>query len=285
MFASNFFRVVREITPKVCGKMFKWTTGALSALHEGSEARLITILEKANLAAIHAGRVTLMVKDIQLAMKLSDATEHYKSTTLVIEVESEQQKKENEKRRKEEIENLRKQQKTGVRNSDESDDEIIIRRSTKRKQVSSLQSSDSESDDQHISMKTVRCSKKLTKDQFDHFEREQSFTDELVTIVMDEGWDTVDIENFVLVYNHTNGKHIALPKFRRIKDTYVNLDDSVKKGNETKKKESNLAKNKRSDVKEKEKGQKKNEKVDGSGKKKDVGKGDSRKEARGRRRW
>ena len=59
--------------------MFKWTIPALSALHKGSEARLIMILEKANLAAIHAGHVTLMVKDIQLAMKLSDATEHYKT--------------------------------------------------------------------------------------------------------------------------------------------------------------------------------------------------------------
>ena len=35
--------------------MYKWTVGALSELHEGSEARMITILEKVNLAAIHAG--------------------------------------------------------------------------------------------------------------------------------------------------------------------------------------------------------------------------------------
>ena len=70
--------------------MYKWTIGALSALHEGSEARVITILEKANLATIHAGRVTLMAKDIELAMKLSDATENYKTTTSVTEIESEE---------------------------------------------------------------------------------------------------------------------------------------------------------------------------------------------------
>ena len=54
-------------------------------LHEGTEARMITILEKANLAAIHAGRVTLMAKDVELAMRLSDATANYKTTSSVTE--------------------------------------------------------------------------------------------------------------------------------------------------------------------------------------------------------
>ena len=86
------------MTPKIAGKSFKWTVEALAALHEGSEACVITILEKANLAAIHAGRVTLMWKDIELAMKLSDVTENYKTTKSVMEVESEKDKKENEER-------------------------------------------------------------------------------------------------------------------------------------------------------------------------------------------
>ena len=103
-----FFRIVYKLTPKIARKSFKWTVEALAALHEGSEARIITILEKANLAIIHAGHVTLMLKDIDLAMKLSDATENYKTTSSVMEVESEKDKKENEERRQKELEVLKK---------------------------------------------------------------------------------------------------------------------------------------------------------------------------------
>ena len=239
-------RIVKEITPKVSGKAYKWTIGALSALHEGSEARVITILEKANLAAIHAGRVTLMAKDIELAMKLSDATENYKTTTSVTEIESEEYKKAAENRRKQEIENIKKKKGQGesgrgvaiiahfspIVSDDDSDEVVVVRRSHKRKEVSSLESSDSESD---VAMGTkTRCSKKLMKEQFDFFERQQSFTDELVTVVMDEGWDRVDIENFVLMYNHTHGKKIPLPKFRREKEIYVNKVKEKKKDENTK---------------------------------------------------
>ena len=218
----------------------------MSALHEGSEARVITILEKANLAAIHAGRVTLMAKDIELAMKLSDATENYKTTTSVTEIELEEYKKAAENRRKQEIENIKKKKGQGesgrgvaiiapfspIVSDDDSDEVVVVRRSHKRKQVSSLESSDSESD---VVMGTkTRCSKKLMKEQFDFFERQQSFTDELVTVVMDEGWDRVDIENFVLMYNHTHGKKIPLPKFRREKEIYVNKVKEKKKDENTK---------------------------------------------------
>ena len=97
------------MTPKIAGKSFKWTVEALAALHKGSEARVITILKKANLAVIHASRVTLMPKDIDLAMKLSDVTENYKTTTSVTEVESEKDKNKNEKRRRQkELEVLKK---------------------------------------------------------------------------------------------------------------------------------------------------------------------------------
>ena len=65
----------------------------------------------------------------------------------------------------------------------------------------------------------MRCSKKLTKEQFD-FSEANGFTDELITIVADEGWDKVDIENFVLMYNFQNGKHVALPIFDRDKMIY-----------------------------------------------------------------
>ena len=43
---------------------------ALLALQEASEAYLIALLEDSNLLAIHAKRVTIMPKDIQLARRI-----------------------------------------------------------------------------------------------------------------------------------------------------------------------------------------------------------------------
>ena len=54
------------------GKDYRWTVGALSAIHTGLEAFLITLLEYGNLLAIHAGRITIMVKDIQLVMRITE---------------------------------------------------------------------------------------------------------------------------------------------------------------------------------------------------------------------
>ena len=46
------------------------TVGAVDALHEASEDYLVTLLEDANLLAIHARRVTLQPRDIQLAQRI-----------------------------------------------------------------------------------------------------------------------------------------------------------------------------------------------------------------------
>ena len=54
------------------GKDYHWTVGALSTIHTGSEAFLITLLEYGNLLAIHARRITIMVKDIQLVMRITE---------------------------------------------------------------------------------------------------------------------------------------------------------------------------------------------------------------------
>ena len=48
----------------------RWTVGAVDALHEASEDYLITLLEDANLLAIHAKCVTLQPRDIQLARRI-----------------------------------------------------------------------------------------------------------------------------------------------------------------------------------------------------------------------
>ena len=48
----------------------RWRVGAVDALHEASEDYLITLLEDANLLAIHARRVTWQPRDIQLAQRI-----------------------------------------------------------------------------------------------------------------------------------------------------------------------------------------------------------------------
>ena len=63
------YQLVREIATNLDNqKRFQET--ALQAIQEASEAFLVGLLEEANLCAIHAKRVTLMSKDIQLARKI-----------------------------------------------------------------------------------------------------------------------------------------------------------------------------------------------------------------------
>ena len=69
-----FQRLVREIAQDM--KIFKegtarWCGAALLALHESAEAYLVRYLEDSNLAAIHAKRVTIMPKDMQLVKRVN----------------------------------------------------------------------------------------------------------------------------------------------------------------------------------------------------------------------
>ena len=52
-----------------------WTVGAVDALHEGVEDYLITLLEDANLLAIHARHITIQPRDIQLARRIRGDTD------------------------------------------------------------------------------------------------------------------------------------------------------------------------------------------------------------------
>ncbi|KAF0739426.1 hypothetical protein Ae201684P_009935 [Aphanomyces euteiches] len=67
-----FARLVREIQLQFSGigQQYRWQAEALLALQEAAEAHLVRIFEDANLCAIHAKRVTIMVKDIQLARRI-----------------------------------------------------------------------------------------------------------------------------------------------------------------------------------------------------------------------
>ena len=48
----------------------RWAWGAIEALHEGAESYMISLLEDANLLAIHARRITVQPRDIQLARRI-----------------------------------------------------------------------------------------------------------------------------------------------------------------------------------------------------------------------
>jgi len=62
---------VREVTHEYAPSTdFRFKAEALLALQEMAEAYLVGLFEDANLCAIHAKRVTLMVRDIHLARRI-----------------------------------------------------------------------------------------------------------------------------------------------------------------------------------------------------------------------
>ena len=64
-----FQRLVREIA-QVHNPYVHFQSGAILALQESVEAYLVGLLEDSNLCAIHAKRVTIMPKDMQLAWRI-----------------------------------------------------------------------------------------------------------------------------------------------------------------------------------------------------------------------
>ncbi|CAJ0851650.1 7494_t:CDS:2, partial [Entrophospora sp. SA101] len=72
-----FSRVVREIAMELfpCDSQvgFKWQSSAILALQEATEAYMVYVFEDANSCALHAKRVTLMKKDMELANRLRGA--------------------------------------------------------------------------------------------------------------------------------------------------------------------------------------------------------------------
>ncbi|EGX50245.1 centromeric DNA-binding histone H3-like protein cse4 [Orbilia oligospora] len=78
-----FSRLVREICAdqidivntqfQRSNESMRWQSQALLALQEAAEAFMVHLFEDANLCAIHAKRVTIMQKDIQLARRIRGA--------------------------------------------------------------------------------------------------------------------------------------------------------------------------------------------------------------------
>ncbi|CEP63920.1 centromeric DNA-binding histone H3-like protein CSE4 LALA0_S09e05468g [Lachancea lanzarotensis] len=67
-----FARLVKEVTDQFTTEeqQLRWQTMAIMALQEASEAYLVGLLEHTNLLALHAKRITIMRKDMQLARRI-----------------------------------------------------------------------------------------------------------------------------------------------------------------------------------------------------------------------
>lgn len=68
-----FARVVREVAQTFSIKDLRWQAVAIMALQEAAEAFLVHLFEDANLCALHAKRVTIYPKDIQLSRRIRGA--------------------------------------------------------------------------------------------------------------------------------------------------------------------------------------------------------------------
>ena len=78
---APFHRLVREITQDLAHtsaaeEPYKYQVAALTALQEAAEAYLVYLFEDTNLCCIHARRVTIMPRDIQLARRIRNEKDH-----------------------------------------------------------------------------------------------------------------------------------------------------------------------------------------------------------------
>ncbi|KIZ05841.1 Histone H3.3a [Monoraphidium neglectum] len=68
---APFMRLVKEVTQNVAdSKDLRYKLTAVQAIQEAAEQYLTGLMEDAQLCAIHARRITLFVKDIQLARRI-----------------------------------------------------------------------------------------------------------------------------------------------------------------------------------------------------------------------
>ncbi|XP_061752461.1 histone H3-like centromeric protein A isoform X2 [Nerophis ophidion] len=67
---APFSRLVHEVCQTFGRGSFRWQVLALLALQEAAEAFLVMLFSDANLCAIHAKRVTLFDRDLQLARRI-----------------------------------------------------------------------------------------------------------------------------------------------------------------------------------------------------------------------
>uniref|UniRef100_A0A5S6Q6Y6 Histone domain-containing protein n=1 Tax=Trichuris muris TaxID=70415 RepID=A0A5S6Q6Y6_TRIMR len=67
---APFHRVVRDIVKRLGRIDLRFQRAAMEVLQTAAEAYMVGVMEDTNLACIHAKRVTIMPKDIKLALRL-----------------------------------------------------------------------------------------------------------------------------------------------------------------------------------------------------------------------
>ncbi|KAJ3669001.1 hypothetical protein LUZ60_010951 [Juncus effusus] len=67
---APFIRLVKELTGYFSIEVNRWTPEAIQCIQEAAEYFVVQVMNEANLCAIHAKRVTLMKKDIELARRI-----------------------------------------------------------------------------------------------------------------------------------------------------------------------------------------------------------------------
>ena len=67
---APFQRLVREIAQNLGLDDLRFQVSALAAVQEAAEAYLVGLMEDTNVCALHAKRVTIMPKDMQLARRI-----------------------------------------------------------------------------------------------------------------------------------------------------------------------------------------------------------------------
>lgn len=75
-----FQRLVREIARDVAvinGEQLRFQSTAVQALQEASESYLVGLFEDTNLCAIHAKRVTIQPRDMQLARRIRGSASQF----------------------------------------------------------------------------------------------------------------------------------------------------------------------------------------------------------------
>ncbi len=66
---TPFQRLVREVAHDIKNDL-RFQSSALLALQEAAEGYLVGLFEDTNMCALHAGRVTIMTKDMELARRI-----------------------------------------------------------------------------------------------------------------------------------------------------------------------------------------------------------------------
>jgi histone H3/H4 len=82
VFSKTCFQaLVQEISDEVVGEGYLWKSSSSEALQQIAEDYIIGLLEDSNYCAAHANRVTLLVKDLQLARRIRGRFESFIETS------------------------------------------------------------------------------------------------------------------------------------------------------------------------------------------------------------